>query len=459
MAVEQSVVIRVTSFEDVQLTSRRPALHRLLMICKAYEAYEVVANIWVSIPCTAGAPFRRINEKLGAETGDQAMAYKLEVAAVGVCRHAVGSGGGFSWNWSNDIELWDSTIVRNLFAKCGSSSCLVSTTVVEQQFVDREGGVFYVKMLEMFKKVTGAVHVHVFHHQLRGVEDNADDNGFNSSVQPYAVAVHSDSSWHACENAFLWFAGNAVDAKFCKGRFVYVDAWRNITTDYIENNYLAVCDETSMVSPDDILASDLFMPGARLMRYELSKQNAAKHRWHYFPKMQMEEVLLFKQFESDTALPGRTTFHIAFVDPTVRPDAPERQSIECRAFLYFLDFEPNTCPALPSETVSKEVASHAERGLWDLLKVRELSEWMRNDVYSEVLVGRMFVNLGMKFAEMAFAPAQFSAALSGFLLGCRDPATTAAVVDLTVLRTPREEWKIRGISLPVGRLSLNSLAL
>ena len=58
----------------------------------------------------------------------------------------------------------------------------------------------------------------------------------------------------------------------------------------------------------------------------------------------------------------------------MRPDAPERQSIECRAFLYFLDFEPNTCPALPSDTVAKEVASHAERGLWDLLRVRELSE-------------------------------------------------------------------------------------
>ena len=102
------------------------------------------------------------------------------------------------------------------------------------------------------------------------------------------------------------------------------------------------------------------------MQYGLSNQNAAKHRWYYFPKMQMEEVLLFKQFESDTALPGRTIFNIIVVDPTVRPDAPERQSIECRAFLYFLDIEPNTCPALPSDTVAKEVASHAERGLWDL---------------------------------------------------------------------------------------------
>ena len=58
-------------------------------------------------------------------------------------------------------------------------------------------------------------------------------------------------------------------------RFVHINA----TTDPIENNHLAVCDETSLVSPDDYLASDLFMPGARLMQYGLSDHNAAKHRW------------------------------------------------------------------------------------------------------------------------------------------------------------------------------------
>ena len=55
--------------------------------CHCHEAYEVVANIWVSIPCIAGAPFKCINEKLGAEIGDLAMTYELEVTAVGL------------WNW------------------------------------------------------------------------------------------------------------------------------------------------------------------------------------------------------------------------------------------------------------------------------------------------------------------------------------------------------------------------
>ena len=137
--------------------------------------------------------------------------------------------------------------MRNLFARCGSFLCLVSTTAVGQQFVDREESVYYVKMLEMIK-VTGAVHVHVFHHQLRDAEDNADGNGFNTSVQPYVVAVHINSSRYAAEEIFLRFAGNTVDAKFCKLRFVYINAWRNITTDPVKTNHLAVYDETSAVT-------------------------------------------------------------------------------------------------------------------------------------------------------------------------------------------------------------------
>ena len=61
------MAIRVTSSEELQLASTRCALHRLLRICKAYD---VVVDIWVSIPCTAGTPFRRLNEKRGAETHD-----------------------------------------------------------------------------------------------------------------------------------------------------------------------------------------------------------------------------------------------------------------------------------------------------------------------------------------------------------------------------------------------------
>ena len=56
------------------------------------------------------------NEKLCAETGDLAMTHDLVDVTIG---------DRFSWEWSNRSELWDLVAVRNLFARCCSSSCLV----------------------------------------------------------------------------------------------------------------------------------------------------------------------------------------------------------------------------------------------------------------------------------------------------------------------------------------------
>ena len=51
------------------------------------------------------------------------------------------------------------------------------------------------------------------------------------------------------------------------------------------------------------------------------------------------------------------------------------------------------------EAVAKEVASHVERGTWDLSRVRELSEWMRDDA----------TRVRVKFAEMAKSERKFRA--------------------------------------------------
>ena len=42
----------------------------------------------------------------------------------------------------------------------------------------------YAEMADMFKRVTGAAHAHVFHHLLRADRHNADGNGFNISPAP-----------------------------------------------------------------------------------------------------------------------------------------------------------------------------------------------------------------------------------------------------------------------------------
>ena len=51
------------------------------------------------------------------------------------------------------------------------------------------------------------------------------------------------------------------------------------------------------------------------------------------------------------------------------------------------------------KAVKDEVASHMERGTWDMSRVRELRDWMNDPHYTEVMVGRVFVTLGLKDAE------------------------------------------------------------
>jgi hypothetical protein len=57
------------------------------------------------------------------------------------------------------------------------------------------------------------------------------------------------------------------------------------------------------------------------------------HRWYYAPRMQPDEVLAFKLFDSE---PGRIqwTAHTAFEDPSARPDAAPRESLEIRTIAF-----------------------------------------------------------------------------------------------------------------------------
>ena len=64
------------------------------------------------------------------------------------------------------------------------------------------------------------------------------------------------------------------------GRFLYINAWRSIDDEHpIADNHLAVCDETSVVSPDDYIPCDLFMGVGSIVQYRLAERNAKQHRW------------------------------------------------------------------------------------------------------------------------------------------------------------------------------------
>eukprot|EP00443_Scrippsiella_acuminata_P015704 CAMPEP_0115226134 /NCGR_PEP_ID=MMETSP0270-20121206/30467_1 /TAXON_ID=71861 /ORGANISM="Scrippsiella trochoidea, Strain CCMP3099" /LENGTH=455 /DNA_ID=CAMNT_0002640533 /DNA_START=1 /DNA_END=1368 /DNA_ORIENTATION=+ len=221
--------------------------------------------------------------------------------------------------------------------------------------------VYYAEMAELIKKATGASHVIMFHHQVRNRDLNTGNiRNIHTPVQPYAASIHSDSHHIHAEDMFRRFVPSADRKRLGRGRFLYINAWRNISETPISNDHLAVCDESSLVKPDDYITSDLFGEGYSLQQYGLSHRNAAQHRWFYYSAMRKDEVLLFKQWDSDSTLSGRVCFHTSFSDPNAPRDAPCRQSIEARGIAFFPDHEPNTCPTLDVE--QEEVGGGAQTG-------------------------------------------------------------------------------------------------
>jgi hypothetical protein len=85
-----------------------------------------------------------------------------------------------------------------------------------------------------------------------------------------------------------------MDPKFKKGRFAYVNAWRNISETPIQDNHLAMLDEQTTVKPDDYIIADLFTSGSKDQQYKLRPNNHELHQWWYFSAMKKNEVILFK---------------------------------------------------------------------------------------------------------------------------------------------------------------------
>ena len=133
------------------------------------------------------------------------------------------------------------------------------------------------------------------------------------------MAIHGDASQHVAEEAALQLAGNAADGKFREKLHVYNDVLRKASIDPIENNYSAVRDEISLESAEDYFDSGLFMPRARLLQHGLNGCKELRHLRCRFPKMRVDDVLSFKQFDLDAALPRYVSFLAASDDPTVIP--------------------------------------------------------------------------------------------------------------------------------------------
>ncbi len=92
------------------------------------------------------------------------------------------------------------------------------------------------------------------------------------------------------------------------------------------NTPLALCDSSSVLL-DDIILGDSNLPDGSSFETAFFRHNK-HHRWHYYSDLTAEQLLVFKQSDTDENFPALVP-HTAFNDNS-RPPAASRVSIETR---------------------------------------------------------------------------------------------------------------------------------
>ncbi len=186
--------------------------------------------------------------------------------------------------------------------------------------------VYYPECERLLMQATGAARVFVFDHISR----NAARAKSDKNVKLPAKSAHNDYTYSSGPQRVRDFFPEEAD-ELLRHRFAIINVWRPIAGPVQESPF-ALCDARS-VDPADFVPSALIYPHRR--GGTLAIRFNPNHRWFYFPHMQPDEALLLKCYDSADDGRARMTAHTGFDDPTSAPDAPPRESIETRAFVFY----------------------------------------------------------------------------------------------------------------------------
>jgi hypothetical protein len=187
--------------------------------------------------------------------------------------------------------------------------------------------VYYPEVEALLKKVSGARRVVVFDHTVRSGDEAEREARL---LREPVLSAHNDyTEWSGPQRVRDLLPDEAE--ALVKQRFAVIQVWR-ATHAPIESNPLAIADARS-IPTEDLLIAERRYPNRIGQTYRL-RYNPA-HRWFYFPRMQRDEALVFKVFDSERSARARFTPHTSFDDPTTPAGARPRQSIEARALVFY----------------------------------------------------------------------------------------------------------------------------
>ncbi len=195
-------------------------------------------------------------------------------------------------------------------------------------FYDEEQirSIYYPECERVMQQATGAVRVVAFDHIVR----NAGISAKGNAIKIPAKRVHNDyTAWSAPQRVRDLMGEEAEE--LLKHRFAINNLWRPIRGPVLDSP-LTLCDAQSL-SQENLIASDLRYPDRTGETYAVT-YNPNQH-YYYFPKMQADEAVLIRCYDSALSGAARFSAHTGFDDPTTPPDAPPRESLEVRMLVFF----------------------------------------------------------------------------------------------------------------------------
>ena len=202
------------------------------------------------------------------------------------------------------------------------------TAVADLYDEERLRAVYYPEVAALLRQETGAEKVVIFDHTIRSVPKARQGiAGYREPVR----RVHNDWTAKSGPRRVRDHLHPDEAAERLQHRFAIINVWRPIRGP-LEDAPLAVCDARSIVA-EDLIPSDLIYRDKIGETYGFAY--SPDHRWYYFPRMQRDEALLLKCYDSKEDGRSRFTAHTAFDDPTTPATAIPRESIEVRALVFF----------------------------------------------------------------------------------------------------------------------------
>jgi hypothetical protein len=201
-------------------------------------------------------------------------------------------------------------------------------TAVTDFYDDQQiSSTYHDEVADLLITETGGHRVEIFDDTLR--TSSVDLQKVHQTREP-ADIVHNDYTERSgVMRLYDLFPDEAEELS--QRRFAIINVWRSIAGPILDHP-LVLCDATT-VEPDELVAVE------RRAEERIGELQVATYgdqqRWYYYPKMQMNEALIFKTFDSETDGRTRFTIHSSCKDPAAAADAPPRESIETRCLVFF----------------------------------------------------------------------------------------------------------------------------